>query len=146
MHLGNDFMTLIKSRQGRRKPMRKPTPALRLTHGWNDASASNSQSQAQQRAAIVSFCKAIGEQFADPRLVSQPPVQSPKFDARLQGLPPRVQETLGRLLAGDSEKEIGVHMGVSRNTVHVYVKVLYRHFEVNSRGELLARFVKSPLS
>ena len=57
------------------------------------------------------------------------------------GLSPRVQQTLRRLLAGDSEKQIAGRMGVSPHTVHVYVKALYRHFGVCSRGELFARFV-----
>jgi DNA-binding CsgD family transcriptional regulator len=57
-------------------------------------------------------------------------------------LSPRLRQTLQRLLLGDSEKEIAAHLGVSRHTVHVYVKSLYRRFGVSSRGELLARFVQ----
>ena len=37
-------------------------------------------------------------------------------------LSPRMRQTLDRLLAGDSEKEIAARFGRSRNTVHVYVK------------------------
>ena len=59
-------------------------------------------------------------------------------------LSPRLAQTLDRLLAGDSEKEIAARLRRSPNTVHVYVKELYRRFEVNSRGELLARFVRAP--
>ena len=63
------------------------------------------------------------------------------------GLAPRVRQTLGRMLAGDSEKQIASHLGVSPHTVHAYVKSLYRHYDVCSRGELLARFVRpSPVS
>ena len=58
-------------------------------------------------------------------------------------LSPRLAQTLERLLAGDSEKEIARHLRRSRHTVHVYVKELYRRFAVNSRGELLARFVRA---
>jgi DNA-binding CsgD family transcriptional regulator len=53
----------------------------------------------------------------------------------------RLRQTLDRLLAGDAEKQIARHLGLSRHTVHVYIKALYRCFGVNSRGELLARFV-----
>ena len=57
---------------------------------------------------------------------------------------PRQRQTLRRLLAGDSEKQVAINLGVSRHTVHVYVKALYRHFEVASRGELLARCLAEP--
>jgi DNA-binding CsgD family transcriptional regulator len=57
-------------------------------------------------------------------------------------LSPRPQETLQYLLAGNSEKEIAVHLGLSLNTVHHYVKRLYRHFRVSTLSELLARWVK----
>lgn len=60
---------------------------------------------------------------------------------RGDGLPPRVRQTLDRMLAGDSEKQIASHLGVSRHTAHAYVKSIYRHYDVCSRGELLARFV-----
>ena len=57
-------------------------------------------------------------------------------------LPPRLQQTLSSLLAGDSEKQAAAKMGLSRHTVHVYVKSLYRRYGVSSRGELLAKWVK----
>jgi DNA-binding CsgD family transcriptional regulator len=57
-----------------------------------------------------------------------------------KSLGPRLRQTLGRLLAGDSEKQIALRLDISRHTVHVYVKNLYRRFEVNSRGELMAKF------
>ena len=59
-------------------------------------------------------------------------------------LSPRLRQTLDRLLAGDSEKEIAFRFGRSRHTVHVYVKKLYQRFGVSSRGELFARFVRGP--
>jgi DNA-binding CsgD family transcriptional regulator len=61
--------------------------------------------------------------------------------APLPELAPRVRQTLGRLLQGDSEKQIASRLGISPHTIHVYIKTLYRTFNVNSRGELLARFV-----
>jgi DNA-binding CsgD family transcriptional regulator len=57
-------------------------------------------------------------------------------------LAPRLQQTLARLLAGDSEKEVARHLGLSRHTVHHYVVGLYRHFQVSSRGELLSQYFR----
>lgn len=62
-------------------------------------------------------------------------------EPRLSGLTVRRRLVLGRLLAGDSEKQVGFLMGVSRATVHDHVLGLYRHFGVSSRGELLALFI-----
>jgi DNA-binding CsgD family transcriptional regulator len=81
---------------------------------------------------IAEFCRLLGSSFSAP-----PPDPT-------AGLSPRHVQTLMRLLAGDSEKQIARHLGVSHHTVHVYVKALYRHFDVSSRGELLARFVRLP--
>jgi DNA-binding CsgD family transcriptional regulator len=60
---------------------------------------------------------------------------------RMASLPPRVRKVLDRLLVGDSEKEAAAALRLSRGTVHQYVKVLYRRLEVESRAELLARFI-----
>ena len=57
-------------------------------------------------------------------------------------LPPRVRETLQYLLEGDGEKQAAARMGLSRETVHQYVKALYRHYRVESRAELLARVLR----
>ena len=57
-------------------------------------------------------------------------------------LSPRLQETLHFLLTGKSEKQIATELGLSKHTVHSYVKALYKHFGVTSRAELLARWVK----
>ena len=82
-----------------------------------------------KRKLIAEFCRLVGEQVGRPA-------------PRGVGLAPRLRQTLERLLAGDSEKQIAARLGVSPHTVHVYVKGLYRHYGVNSRGELLARFVR----
>ena len=73
--------------------------------------------------------------------------------APVPGLSPRESQTLGRLLKGFSEKQIALALSISRHTVHIYVKQLYRRFRVNSRSELLAlwiggsnQFPVSPLS
>jgi DNA-binding CsgD family transcriptional regulator len=68
--------------------------------------------------------------------------RSPNEDL-IETLPPRLRPVLGRLLAGDAEKQAALKLGLSPHTVHEYTKVLYRTFSVNSRGELLAKFVVS---
>jgi len=45
-------------------------------------------------------------------------------------------------LVGDQEKEIARHLKLSQNTVHVYVKALYRRYQVSCRGELLSKFLR----
>jgi DNA-binding NarL/FixJ family response regulator len=87
---------------------------------------------AHKRRMVAEFCQMLGAEFSQPIGRSVP------------GLSPRHSQTLERLLAGDSEKQIAARLRVSRNTVHVYVTALYRHFNVSSRGELLARFVRHP--
>jgi DNA-binding CsgD family transcriptional regulator len=59
-------------------------------------------------------------------------------------LPPRLQQTLECLLDGDSEKQVALRLGLSRQTVHDYVKALYRRFGVCSRAELLSRYLRPP--
>jgi DNA-binding CsgD family transcriptional regulator len=56
-------------------------------------------------------------------------------------LPQRLRPVLQCLLAGDAEKQAAMKLKLSPHTVHEYVKLLYRNFGVNSRGELLAKFV-----
>jgi DNA-binding CsgD family transcriptional regulator len=57
-------------------------------------------------------------------------------------LPPRWRQTLDCLLDGDSEKQAALRLKISRQTIHQYVKRLYGHFGVSSRGELLALFLR----
>lgn len=59
-------------------------------------------------------------------------------------LSPHLDRTLRALLRGLSEKEVAAELGLSRHTIHEYVKALYRRFGVRSRSELLARFVACP--
>ncbi|HEY3393533.1 MAG TPA: helix-turn-helix transcriptional regulator [Lacipirellulaceae bacterium] len=63
------------------------------------------------------------------------------------GLSKRLGETLSLLLDGRSEKEVASALGLSARTVHDYVTMLYEHFEVSSRAELLAYFIRrAPVS
>jgi DNA-binding NarL/FixJ family response regulator len=75
---------------------------------------------------------------------SSPPVVAQSLASSLSGppLPPRQLQTLELLLMGLSEKEIAGHLKISRHTVHVYVKALYKRFNVTSKGELLAKWVR----
>jgi DNA-binding CsgD family transcriptional regulator len=57
-------------------------------------------------------------------------------------LSPRQEQTLRHLLAGDSEKQVAHKLELSKHTVHVYVKAIYRRFGVSSRAELLAKHLK----
>jgi DNA-binding CsgD family transcriptional regulator len=58
------------------------------------------------------------------------------------GLSKRLRETLSLLLDGLSEKQVAGELGISIKTVHDYVGMLYKHFQVSSRGELLAYFIR----
>jgi DNA-binding CsgD family transcriptional regulator len=58
------------------------------------------------------------------------------------GLSRRLNETLSLLLEGKSEKEAARSLGLAPRTVHEYVTALYAHFNVCSRAELLAYFIR----
>ena len=57
----------------------------------------------------------------------------------------RQAETLRALLRGSSEKEAAIQLGLSIHTIHVYVKLLYRRYRVNSRSELLANIYSTAM-
>jgi DNA-binding CsgD family transcriptional regulator len=58
---------------------------------------------------------------------------------KVPGLTRREQETLDLLLTGASEKIMAARLGISRHTVHDYVKRLYRKIGVSSRAALMAQ-------
>lgn len=84
----------------------------------------------RKRKLLAELCKVVGSQV------------SGGVRAEAVGLSPRMRQTLEALIAGDSEKQIAIKLHVSQHTVHVYVKQLYKRFGANSRGELLARFIR----
>ncbi len=90
------------------------------------------ESAGQKRRMIAEFCKMLGAQIGS---VLPSACNDPK-------LSPRERQTLQYLLAGDSEKQVAAKLDISRHTVHIYVKTLYKHFGVNSRGELLAKCLR----
>lgn len=58
----------------------------------------------------------------------------------------RERDVLAFLLNGDSRKQIAAALGISEHTVSDYLKQLYRHFNVSSRGELQAHFIAGGVS
>lgn len=57
-------------------------------------------------------------------------------------LPPRARLVLKCFLEGDSDKQVGRRLGLTRHTVNQYAKQIYRHFGVTNRPELLARWLR----
>jgi len=57
----------------------------------------------------------------------------------------RLRETLALLLDAKSEKQVGAALAISRHTVHVYVKELYRLYGVCTRCELIVLIYQSAL-
>jgi DNA-binding CsgD family transcriptional regulator len=57
-------------------------------------------------------------------------------------LAPRVREVLRCLLEGDGDKQVAARLGLTRHTVNQYAKQIFAHFGVQSRAELLARWVR----
>jgi DNA-binding NarL/FixJ family response regulator len=88
-----------------------------------------------KRRAIAQYCKLLGQQVGAAHCGDKPEsTPDPGHD-----LAPRLRDTLKGLLDGNSEKQVAMKLKLSPHTVHVYVKSLYRHFGVTSRGELLAK-------
>jgi len=58
------------------------------------------------------------------------------FTADLLSL--RKRQVLTQLLTGKSEKQIAAELNISKHTVHIHVKSLYRTYDVNSRAELIS--------
>jgi DNA-binding NarL/FixJ family response regulator len=58
------------------------------------------------------------------------------------GLSKRLRETLALLLDGHSEKQVAHQLKLGMPTIHDYVTMLYEHFQVTSRAELLAYFIR----
>ena len=109
--------------------------------------AAGSDGAQEKRQMVAEFCRVLGARFSEPKpataQTSPHAAAHAANQALAQGLPRRHLQTLQRLLEGDSEKEIAARLQVSPHTVHVYVKALYKRFQVSSRGELLARFVRA---
>jgi DNA-binding CsgD family transcriptional regulator len=57
-------------------------------------------------------------------------------------LAPRVRQVLRCFLEGDGDKQAAARLELSKHTVNQYAKTIFAHFHVNSRQELLARWVR----
>lgn len=53
----------------------------------------------------------------------------------------RQRQVLFFLLAGDSIRQVATKLELSTHTVNDYVKAIHKHYDVRSRGELLAKFL-----
>ncbi|MEM8875445.1 MAG: helix-turn-helix transcriptional regulator [Planctomycetota bacterium] len=95
---------------------------------------------------VRTVAAAIAAQSALRQGKPNPPAADAEPDVPMPDLSPRLRETLLLLLRGEGEKQIALAMGISPHTVHVHVKNLYKKFDVATRGELLAKFVKLPKS
>lgn len=57
-------------------------------------------------------------------------------------LSPRQRLIVNQLVCGHTRKHIAKDLELSENTVHGYVKHIYRHFGVHSQAQLVARFTR----
>jgi hypothetical protein len=69
---------------------------------------------------------------------------SESTDPEYLSLPHRLRLTLRSLLQGKSAKETAKELGLSLSTVETYVKDLYARLQVESRPELMTRFLNHP--
>ena len=53
----------------------------------------------------------------------------------------RQRQVLFFLLAGDSIKQVAAKLEISAHTVNDYVKLIHKHYNVSSRGDLLSKFL-----
>jgi DNA-binding CsgD family transcriptional regulator len=56
-------------------------------------------------------------------------------------LPPRLEQVLDRVLTGKEPKEIANELRISLHTLREHLQRLYKHFDVSSREELMARYI-----
>jgi DNA-binding NarL/FixJ family response regulator len=107
--------------------------------------------EAARRRLIADWCRLVGRRIkGEIDAEASPPAPPPSPTAACNAKPhpldgislsPRSREVLTCLLNGDSEKQIALRLRISPHTVHTYVKKLHQALGVNSRGELLSRFV-----
>lgn len=57
-------------------------------------------------------------------------------------LSPRLRQVLLCLLEGDGDKQIAARLRISVYTVNQYVKLIFQHFGVRSRAELMSRWIR----
>jgi hypothetical protein len=69
---------------------------------------------------------------------------SQSTDPAYLSLPHRLRLTLRSLLQGKTSKEVATEMGLSAQTVATYIKDLYARLNIESRGQLMSRFLNLP--
>src|SRR3954465_2646515 len=84
---------------------------------------------ARRREILVAFCKSLDQRKR--RLIPTRPDAAAIPPPRL---PRRMKQTLELLVDGASEKQIARRLALSQHTVHEYVKLLHRGFNVSSRS------------
>ena len=62
---------------------------------------------------------------------------------QLEGLSAREREILSRLSDGASYKEIADELSLSIHTVRMHIRGVYRKLQVHSRGEAVAKYLRS---
>jgi DNA-binding CsgD family transcriptional regulator len=124
---GESLYGLLTTPDGRRLK-------LSLHREMNDAPFSERHVQLLQM-----FNENLASLYVAPRPANERATSAGHWPA----LPARLRPVLERFLAGDGEKQAAHKLGLSPHTVHEYTKILYRTLGVNSRGELLARFVSA---
>jgi len=141
----------VQGRMGKSSKTRPPQrAALPRRNGLAGVRGEQPLNADGRRHIMADYLKSVGSRLV-PDKRQPPPGTTVTSTAAPHGarptvelkLSPRLRQTLDRLLAGDSEKQVARHLALSKNTVHVYVKALYREYNVNSRGELLAKFVNN---
>jgi len=60
----------------------------------------------------------------------------------LAELTPRQRTVLAQLVDGHAVPQTAAHLGLSVHTVNDHVKAIYRHFDVQSRAELMSRLLQ----
>lgn len=143
-------MAQSKSADGRRRTVDMPSLVKLVSRATPPVNGHDAA--ARKRRLVAELCKVVGAHVghgagSDAPADAPAPCDTaaaPAPSALTAGLrlSPRLRQTLDRLLAGDSEKQIAVRLRISPHTVHVYAKQLHKRFGVASRGELLARFVR----
>jgi DNA-binding NarL/FixJ family response regulator len=115
----------------RRAPIRRAIDLSRLVAVVTALPIDGDDAAHRKRRLLAEMCKVVGAHLSGTSGVAEE-----------HRLPPRLRQTLQGLIRGDSEKQIATALDISPHTVHVYVKKLYKRFNANSRGELLARFIR----
>jgi DNA-binding CsgD family transcriptional regulator len=102
--------------------------AMAFQRGWGESQFS--PRQREMMALVVDEMRVL---YEAGKLNKNSPIP--------QNLPPRLSRLLGELLTGKGEKQIATALGLSRFTVNDYAKDLYRYIGVESRAELMAKFI-----